>query len=132
MTFESSLYTQISQAATLFDTAQRQFNTSANTKEAIDNATRSLDIYKACHSAIRRVKRRRSRANNGIVRNYINLELRMAMILRFLAAVSVAHAASDADATQQDHIRAAIQYHDEAVSLLVGVFEMVMIVNTIQ
>ena len=47
----------------------------------------------------------------------------MAMILRFLAAVSVAHAASDADATQQDHIRAAIQYHDEAVSLLVGVFE---------
>ena len=121
--FETNLYNQINLASDLFDSAQRSYETCSN-EESIKNATKSLAIYRTCFSSIKR--RRKHYANSGDGSNrggsqkkLINLELRMAMILRFLAAAG----AGNDTVELQEKIHTAIQYHDDAVSLLVGVFD---------
>lgn len=50
----------------------------------------------------------------------INLELRLALTLRLLATL---HASSNSDDERNSNLELAINYHDKAVSLLIGVFE---------
>lgn len=146
MELNPNLPNQISQAASIFDLAQRQYakcsashniNVADNMeqhKDIVDNAKQALEIYRACHALVKEQKssvtisnRDPTDANEGEVKCNINLELRMAMILRFLAAVSISNTNNETDqrddVSVQDNIASAIQYHDDAVSLLVGVFD---------
>ena len=64
--------------------------------------------------------------NENVVTLTINLELRIAQTLRFLALVHSTNALNNAAASTDDYnknLEAAIQCHDDAVSLLVGVFD---------
>ena len=147
MEINPNLHIQISQAASIFDLAQRQYakcSASNNIsvadnmeqhKEIVDNAKQALEMYRACHDLVKQRKllvtassRESTNSNEGEAKGNINLELRMAMILRFLAAVSISNTNNEADkrdddVSAQDNITSAIQYHDDAVSLLVGVFD---------
>ena len=138
MSFETDIYNQIHQAASLFEQAQRSFNgcgdegVSSNNNnrvnggdfhnKVLEDAGQSLAIYRKVYSLIKRARSKNgsnsssSKTNNKGERRCINLELRMAAILRFLATIST-HDKS------VDGVQSAIQYQDEAVSLLVGVFD---------
>jgi tetratricopeptide (TPR) repeat protein len=129
MTLET-IHNQINHAASLFLNAQRQFegiasnniNTNSSVKqEIIHQATQSLTIYRSVYSFIQRSRdKRKNRSINENSRR-INLELRMAFVLRFLAVVSAHHV--DKEQERESHVQTAIRYHDDAVSLLVGVFD---------
>lgn len=66
------------------------------------------------------MKKSESRNNNHELKE-INLELRMAATLRFMACVSISMLGGEG--VNNAAVREAIGYHDEAVSLLVGVFD---------
>jgi hypothetical protein len=53
----------------------------------------------------------------------INLELRLAQTLRLLATLHASSSNSDDVKNSSNNLEMAINYHDRAVSLLVGVFE---------
>ena len=82
-------------------------------------AEKALSLYQSCHNRLRETLRSSSEEGYGKLcskENYglvMNLELRMAQTLRFLAFVHASH----------KFVEVAIKYHDMAVSLLVGVFE---------
>ncbi|KAL3800255.1 hypothetical protein ACHAWO_013837 [Cyclotella atomus] len=131
MTFETDLYSQIHQAASLFERAQRQFNSPHNNsnnnnnhQDMINDATASLDIYQSCLASIKRAKRTKTNTvykEKEVTKKCINLELRMATILRFLAISVLSN--TNNDEGRIANIKSAIGYHDDAVSLLVGVFD---------
>ena len=150
-TTDASLWRDVCQASALLDKTSILYDklstTTENTdpKTVIDCAQKALLLYQGCFA---KVKKRASLTSTAATviepRSHdppemcvgINLELRIAQTLRLLAAV---HAATDDhdvniyDAEDSDegkdgndkyqHIRAAVQCHDDAVSLLVGVFE---------
>ncbi|KAL9189270.1 hypothetical protein ACHAXT_011760 [Thalassiosira profunda] len=155
---ESALWNEVCLASAYFDRAQTLHNncnsgapTSTDEKLAIASAERALELYQSC---LRRAKRQ-WRSSSAAARQLaaldsssksqprdpkscrdawtVNLELRMAQALRFLASVRAAsphYVKSDAGSGNPDeaekgqtHLKQAIEYHDKAVSLLVGVFD---------
>lgn len=82
---------------------------------SVHAAEKALSLYESCHNRLKETLPSSSeevhlKENNGLV---MNLELRIAQTLRFLAFLHASHA----------FVEVAIKYHDMAVGLLVGVFE---------
>lgn len=152
-TDDDLIWRDICLASAWFDRAQNLLDKTStvqtNPEIVIDSAQKALSYYQGCFV---RVKKRASLVSPAAAAVEskpsqpqdppemgvgINLELRIAQTLRLLAAI---HAAADDEedtAAEQDggsdeekdeydkhpHFKAAVQCHDDAVSLLVGVFE---------
>ena len=143
---DAFLWRDVCQASAWLDRARKLLDNTSTLKTdheiVITCAQKALKLYQECFAKVK--KRASSFTTETTVNSMskdpseigINLELRIASTLRLLAAV---HAATDdhEDNTndvedrgevkdgddRHHHTRAAIQYHDDAVSLLVGVFE---------
>ena len=140
----SNLWRDVCHASAWLDRAQKIYEdittAKADPQEVIECAKKALLLYQECFAA---VKKRVSNKTNPKPKHEqlsmetsvnINLELRIAQTLRLLAEV---HAVTDVedengnesseekdgDDNKDFNFKAAVQYHDDAVSLLVGVFE---------
>ncbi|KAL7489099.1 hypothetical protein ACHAW6_014690 [Cyclotella cf. meneghiniana] len=144
---DEAFWNEICHASSLFHRAQsqfRQWNTFTNTnsnsnsnngqilREALLNdVLHAHGIYRSCRRRIRRQSSQRRRkqqqqrrfaniSSSTISIREINLELRMAACLRFMACVCMTSFRGE-DCNRG--VPSAIRYHDDAVSLLVGVFD---------
>eukprot|EP00804_Cyclotella_cryptica_P026214 CCRYP_009809-RB/>CCRYP_009809-RB protein AED:0.02 eAED:0.02 QI:103/1/1/1/1/1/4/789/1225 len=145
-----TLWNQICQASTLLHCAQSHFrtlhttttttasNNHDDTKETsrasiLQDAIHAHSIYRSCRRWVLKRRRQRRQAcsggGGGGVSSYIsrevNLELRMAACLRLMACVCMSASSSSCggEGDGNKDVQLAIRYHDDAVSLLVGVFD---------
>ena len=107
-------------AAAWMDRAVRSGPTALD--PSVHAAEKALSLYQSCHNRLKETLRSPSEEGHDSLQDksglVMNLELRMAQTLRFLAFLHASQSSSNVQ-----YVEVAIKYHDMAVSLLVGVFE---------